>query len=99
IMRNTGKGVTLSVSGREHASAPGSSSDRGDRAATRTPVSLLCWGLGLLGAGIVLSLTVVSADEVHSHFVHLLPWIAVLAIANLFPVSGWYSTSLAPDLP
>src|SRR5439155_333195 len=29
----------------------------------------------------------------------LLPWIAMMAVANLLPVSGWYSTSLAPDLP
>lgn len=98
-MRSNGKGATLSVSSRENAFVAGSSNGPEDRAASRTAVSLLCWGLGLLGIGILLALTMASADEIRSHFVRLLPWIAVLAIANLFPVSGWYSTSLAPDLP
>jgi signal transduction histidine kinase len=52
-----------------------------------------------VGIALLVGLCLLEPPEILSAAPRLLPWIAVMAFANLLPVSGWYSASLAPDLP
>src|SRR5436309_10391961 len=52
-----------------------------------------CW-LCLLGWQVSLHLGQVRAD-----YLRLIPWILLIGLVNLLPVSGWHSSALVADFP
>jgi signal transduction histidine kinase len=80
-----------------HASAGGRHHPRRGRD-LREPRAFL-WSVSSAWLIFLVWMVMSQPGELSSHTSSLLPWVALLAVANLLPVPGWKSAHLAVDLP
>src|SRR5205809_3906687 len=57
------------------------------------------WTVSVVTVCLLTSEGIVHAQTLRADWLEMLPWALLLTVANLLPVSGSYSTSLAADLP
>ena len=98
-MRGTRKGELVSASSYEGELLSGPRGGRRTRTNRQHMVGMVYWVTNFAGIVLLVGLCLVQPEGILSAAPKLVPWIAMVAVANLLPVSGWYSTSLAPDLP